>query len=283
KTDVAWHATRTNGYHEDQTYPFVTVIRSADELRDYYDANKTLWSFDAGYDEWESFQTVADRYGAGYFADRVLLLVRLEEPSGSIRHTVTGLTLNGAKEVTIHVDRFVPEILTDDMAEWHLFIEPPAGWRIEPEDRLTDGVSVVFTESAPEKRVVCSKNGVTLSLPRRDGWEYEDAVYNLPADDDRAVTGIRFWPAGHPDGALVLQYAEAWGICGTELEQKQTTVAGRDARLCYYDGSPCWSFLIFADALPDGTVAVISESADGWWDEYGDEAMAILDGVQIDG
>ena len=38
---------RTNGYSEDRTYPYHVVIDSREELEDYYEANKEVFTWNA--------------------------------------------------------------------------------------------------------------------------------------------------------------------------------------------------------------------------------------------
>jgi hypothetical protein len=105
---------RTNGYHEDVDYPVVTVIESVDALNTYYEENQDRYDLA----QWD----VTDRYDEAYFTENVLLLVLLEEGSGSNRHEVTAV-MKQDDGMEIAIDRILPEIGTADMAEWHIFIE----------------------------------------------------------------------------------------------------------------------------------------------------------------
>ena len=49
--------------------------------------------------------------------------ILLEEGSGSVRHEVRCVVQTGDKNLAICVDRKVPEVGTDDMAQWHILIE----------------------------------------------------------------------------------------------------------------------------------------------------------------
>lgn len=111
---------RTDGYHEGVQYPQVFFIRSRAELDDYIERNKSLYQFEfaEGGDSYYSFVEAAARYPESWFEDHQLILVLLEEGSGSIRHSLADLSDTG-----LTVIRTVPEVGTDDMAEWHLFIE----------------------------------------------------------------------------------------------------------------------------------------------------------------
>lgn len=110
---------RTNGYHSEASYPASTVINSLSELDDYINKNK------GNYDLESDFLRAADRYDEAYFADKMLVLVLLEEGSGSISHTVTGVTQN-EREILVTIKRHLPGEGVDgtcDMAQWHIMIE----------------------------------------------------------------------------------------------------------------------------------------------------------------
>ncbi|MBQ8921345.1 MAG: hypothetical protein IJ060_04180 [Oscillospiraceae bacterium] len=114
---------RTNGYHSGVRYPQVCIIRSREELDDYISRNESLYDFE-GYgsigeaDYTPGFRDILTNYTDDWFETHQLVLVLLEETSGSVRHEVTALTQH-----SVTVKRLVPEIGTEDMAEWHLVIE----------------------------------------------------------------------------------------------------------------------------------------------------------------
>ena len=119
---------RTNGYHEDVEYPVVKIIRSVDELNAYYNANKEKYYLerrsDPASDSTIGFLDACDKYDEAYFEDQILVMVLLEEGSGSIRHNVDNVKLGSDGKLYISIRRDVPEVGTDDMAEWHILIEP---------------------------------------------------------------------------------------------------------------------------------------------------------------
>jgi hypothetical protein len=101
---------------ENEEYPSTQVIRSTEELTAY---DGTL------------------PYDASFFEAHSLLLVRLMESSGSIRHMVTEVT-SDSRTLTVSIDRLRPEIGTMDMAAWHILIELPPG--------IPDSVDLAFTD-----------------------------------------------------------------------------------------------------------------------------------------
>jgi len=127
---------RTNGYSGDKSYPYHVVIDSRKDLEAYYEANKDLFDLERREvvysDTSIGFLDACDKYDDAYFERQNLVLIILEEGSGSIRHEITDVRAhrdnNGASlgwDITI--DRIVPEGGTDDMAQWHLFLEVQMG------------------------------------------------------------------------------------------------------------------------------------------------------------
>jgi len=122
-TGVKVQYIRTNGYIDGAKYPVVTVISSKEELEQYYDNYKGTYDFSSksfvSSDTTIGFIDVIADYSDSFFAENYLVLVLLEEPSGSIRHRVEGIDGNGG----ITISRLLPEVGTADMAEWHIIIE----------------------------------------------------------------------------------------------------------------------------------------------------------------
>ena len=136
---------RTDGYSEERSYPYCIVIDSKEELEAYYDANKEQFDLERKElvysDTTIGFLDACDKYNDTYFESNNLVLVVLQEDSGSIRHEITDVRAhrdeNGAVlgwDITI--DRIVPEVGTDDMAQWHLFLEVQMGNIINDEDLI---------------------------------------------------------------------------------------------------------------------------------------------------
>ncbi len=116
---------RTNGWHDGVSYPVMTLIDSADALARYCEENREKYDFshkETVYaDTTVGFVDAIEGYDAAWFETHQLLLVLLEEGSGSVRHAVTKVMAGG--EPVIEIDRLIPEVGTDDMAEWHILIE----------------------------------------------------------------------------------------------------------------------------------------------------------------
>ena len=136
---------RTNGGVPGVEFPYSLIIRSRQELLDYYENNKAHYNMDASWDESPAFRDAIERYDDAYFAGRELLVVVLQENSGSIRHRVNFMRdryteTEGWWEVSI--TSFSPSNVTDDMAQWHVLIEMPEGLHTNPDEEIT----LLFTQ-----------------------------------------------------------------------------------------------------------------------------------------
>ena len=136
---------RTDGHIENTKYPKITIIRSVKDLEDYYKANSNSYSL--GYDYHDDvhsernieFLDICKKYDEEYFKKQILILVLLEEGSGSVRHKVERMELiteDNIKKVVININRLIPEAGTDDMAYWHVFIEPEKNLEIDSKDQI---------------------------------------------------------------------------------------------------------------------------------------------------
>lgn len=118
---------RTDGYHEGASFPRVVIIRTLDELQKYYDENCEIFDLERKEtvysDTTIGFLDACDKYDAAYFEENILLMVLLEEGSGSIRHEVTDVFTYESGELNIALKTISPEIGTCDMAQWHIMIE----------------------------------------------------------------------------------------------------------------------------------------------------------------
>ena len=138
---------RTNGYHEGAEYPLVKIIRSVDELNAYYNDNKDKYDLERHEkvysDTTIGFLDACDKYDEAYFEKQELIIVLLEEGSGSVRHKVESVIIGTDDICYISIDTIVPEVGTDDMAEWHILIAPEADVDIASESDVIvylDGV-----------------------------------------------------------------------------------------------------------------------------------------------
>lgn len=263
-TDDAFEARyiRTDGYHGNISYPRLQLIRSTDQLESYCEENRSLYQLEQGTDGSESFLEACGRYDEAYFEKQCLILVLLQEGSGSIRHKVDRVgTVDG--ETVISIQIITPEVGTCDMALWHILIEPGV--------QLPEGATLTLlldeTEKVtPERTVTYSTEQAQISVKLLEGWT------STVTDN-----GLLIWPESCGEGKLrISYYPSGFGICGTGLSSKEIQLGENKAVQGTYDGAKLWDFISIGRQC-----AVINEGADSWWTGYGQEAMQILETLVI--
>ena len=108
---------RVNGGSQTE-YPATMLIESKTELEEFLSRQDqvSLTTLD-------TMREAVSSYDAAWFGSHYLLMVFLEEPSGSIRHEVRDLFRDVPPKCVVTIDRIVPETGTADMAYWYIFIE----------------------------------------------------------------------------------------------------------------------------------------------------------------
>ena len=268
---------RTDGYHDGVEYPIVKIIRSVDELNAYYNENKEKYSLerreDPASDSTIGFLDACDKYNAEYFEKQILVMVLLEEGSGSTRHNVDNVKLGSDGMLYVNIRSIVPEVGTCDMAEWHILIEPETNVDIASESDVVVYMDGVNPKTQPATvREAGNYSNITLSIPH--DWKYETERGN--SSDEYCIS---FWPADQTEGKIKMWYYTAFGVCGTGLEEKEITVGEYKAWKGTYDNKKVWDFISFK-GMP-GSYVAMNEGADKWWSQYGDEAMQILGSVKL--
>ena len=102
--------------------PVINIITSAGEMK-----KKVQTSYRA---------EELEKYNDEWFSTHKLMVISLEEGSGSIRH---GITEFYSDHVTIN--RTIPDVMTADMAVWDIFIE------LDKDARISTDFTVKFTET----------------------------------------------------------------------------------------------------------------------------------------
>ena len=269
---------RTDGHREDVKYPVVRIIRSVRELNAYYETNKAEYSLGrsdhVSSDMTIGFLDACDKYDDAYFEDHILVMVLLEEGSGSNRHEVRSVHRSAGGQCYVYIDRVVPEAGTCDMAQWHILIEPETGVKIEKESDVTVYVDGVDPLTQPELvRFGLGYANIALTIPY--GWEYE--TEDRP---DCGEFGVSFWPSGRSEGKLrVLYYGDRFGVCGTFLEEEKIRLGSYEAWKGTYDNHKVWTFIRLIGT--PGYYVIDNDGAGQWWDEHGDEAMQILNTLVV--
>ncbi len=99
----------------------VLRFQTEDEFTARVEKLKEFFQLDRAYDEADSFMEQTTRFDEAFFEENDLLAVYVWAPSGSIRHEVTEAVIYSG-QLTIYVKEIVPEIGTDDIAEWFILL-----------------------------------------------------------------------------------------------------------------------------------------------------------------
>ncbi len=104
----------------------VVVIDSAEALSNLISEGKAYFQFDIAYNDNISFTENAAKYDDAFFNDNKLLILCTQETSGSIRHEIKDTVISG-DTLSVEVEALVPEVGTNDMADWFILLEVPNG------------------------------------------------------------------------------------------------------------------------------------------------------------
>ena len=111
-------AVRTGLGPESENNRIQSVIHSRQELDEYLEKNEAAFEFRTN----TNLQNILDTdFKASYFDNHMLILLRVKEGSGSIRHKITGIHYAN-KTLEIKLQRRAPNVQTDDLADWHIFV-----------------------------------------------------------------------------------------------------------------------------------------------------------------
>ena len=192
---------RTNGGPE-EGYPYHTVISSRAELEAYYESHKDSYDLERREtvysDSTIGFLDACDKYDDAYFERQNLVLIVLQEGSGSIRHEITDVRRNmenGGWDITI--DSKSPEVVTDDMAQWHLFLEVQMGDVIKPTDKVWINGTLSERDLAISELVGISRTPATDAY--QDPWGVKLTAKNITPS---GLTIVCTQQDGEPTGEL---------------------------------------------------------------------------------
>ena len=267
---------RTGSYYSDGEYPSVVIIRSVDELNAYYEANKKNYYLERRevppnyVDVTIGFLDACDKYTAEYFKNNILVMVLLEEGSGSITHQIENIKIDTNNKLFINIDSIVPFACTNDMANWHILIELKKDLNIKSEADVTvylDGADSKVTEK--EKSQLHVTPNFILTIPY--DWQYEPHQKN-----ELGEYAISFWPKGQNDGKIKMCHLDSFEPSGNNIFEERIKVGSLYARQCRYKNSNKWDYINFSDTLEPTRVIALNEGADNWWEYYEDEALSIL-------
>ncbi len=281
---------RTDGYHDGETYPKSVWITSAGELGEYIEANKDYYWLESTGDA--GFRAAVSEYDDAFFAGHDLLFILLEEGSGSVRHEVTQVTAvpsaDGKTVVRTEIDRLVPDVGTDDMAEWHVIIEIEKKIGKNASEEVTPVLTEKRASGLPESPCRSETGGDTASVAGPygqisvyipDTWTAEAA----PVDSGKLMSGLYgliLRPADAPADHMELYWTDSFGVCGTGLSEEKRTIAGTEATVGTFDGGAHWDFIVFREE----EFQVVAQHTGGysWTNAIWEEAMAILDTLRFD-
>ena len=270
---------RTDGYNEEAEYPIIKIIRSVEELNAYYSANRERYSLERRQEVYSDgtigFLDACDKYDEAYFEKQMLVMVLLEECSGSIRHHVDNVKLENDGKLHVSIRTIVPEITSDDMAMWHILIEMKSDVQVADESGVVVYLNGVNPVTQP--RVVRATGpeyfaNITLTIPR--DWKYE-----IEQEKDSGSFCISFWPEEETEGKIKMWYHNFFGVCGTGLEEEEIVIGAYKARKGIYWGEKMWNFISFVDT--PGSYVAINEGAHKWGENYVEQAMQILSTIRI--
>ena len=197
---------RTDGYSEERAYPYHTVISSKAELEAYYEAHKDIYDLERREvvysDTSIGFLDACDKYDDAYFERQNLVLIVLQEGSGSIRHEITDVRRhrieNGASDGwDITIDVKAPEVGTCDMAQWHLFLEVQMGDVIKPTDKVW--INEVLSERAPAVSGLVGISRTPATYAYQDHWGVKLTAKNITPS---GLTIVCTQQDGEPTGEL---------------------------------------------------------------------------------
>lgn len=147
----------------------------------------------------------------------------------------------------------------------------------------TEGLAYGTPAESPDKgfpveNAICFGD-ISLNLP--DDWEYDtfegDDVFS--PNEAAECYGINFWPAGSENGRISIEYCPYFAVCGTGLSEKKITVGSYDALMGIYNDET-WTFITLIGE-PQHDYVILNDGDEEWWNEHGDEAMAILDTLTV--
>ncbi|MCL2722274.1 MAG: hypothetical protein FWD47_13175 [Treponema sp.] len=109
------------GYGSD--FPTYTIIDSR-EMLNHFHFSRNISNISLRDSE---FLNAISKYTDSFFTNNFLVIICLNEPSGSNRHKVEKIDSNG----DIIIKQLIPEIGTADMATWLIFIELKNSFKLE--------------------------------------------------------------------------------------------------------------------------------------------------------
>lgn len=203
---------RTNGGQEGVAFPGVVIIESAQALTDYYTANKDTFDLDRKdtvyADTTIGFLDACDQFDEAFFEKSCLVFVLLEEGSGSVRHEVRSVEQTAGGKLAVSIDTRVPEVGTDDMAQWHIILELSRDVLVERAEDV-----LVYLDGN------LRWNGSVVQPPKPEAALKKPPELKLHTPDGNiTITAFGYnWTCENPDGTSVSTIADQ---AGRPIEQR---------------------------------------------------------------
>lgn len=102
----------------------IMVFTDAGTFSSFREELSAYFQFDVSYDGEASFLAQTAEFDESFFADTALIVVHLMASSGSIRFELDYLD-NKGEDCTVYIRENIPEIGTDDVADWFLILQVP--------------------------------------------------------------------------------------------------------------------------------------------------------------
>lgn len=109
-----FHAECVRTYYTGGQNEHFAIVHSTEELHNFSQTEKDLFPL--------TEFSPAQKYDEAFFENHIVVIVILEDPSGSIRHKVTKASVTD-KTLTLQIQDISPRVCTDDMAAWVVFVE----------------------------------------------------------------------------------------------------------------------------------------------------------------
>jgi len=115
---------RKNDAHQQRAASARSGVFRRAGLSEFTAQANDYFQLDVAYGEDGALLNAAEKYDAAFFEDSALLIVQATETSGSNRLMVHDVAADEGGLV-VSVNRIVPEVGTDDIADWFILIEMP--------------------------------------------------------------------------------------------------------------------------------------------------------------
>ena len=225
---------RTNGGGEVIRFPCVSVIDSLQDLKDYYAVNKEIFDLERKEKQYADttigFLDACDGYDAAFFEKHVLVLVLLEEGSGSIRHEVRSVEQSADQKLSVYIDSKLPGgVGTCDMAQWHVILEIGRETNIE----TSNDVQVYL-----DGNLVFNGAEIVLPVPEAAFKQPPEGILRTPEGDITLHAAGYHWTYEDPEGAAVTTIADQVGRPLPKESLKSVAISSDFAETIYAYASP---------------------------------------------